>query len=67
MESEKKRPRWDSNPQPHDPKSCALSIAPLGLSDNLSPAELLIDSAHTSPKSKNLRAISLQIEPFLDN
>ena len=33
---EKERPRWDSNPQPHDPKSCALSIAPLGLSDNLS-------------------------------
>ena len=25
-----KSPRWDSNPQPPDPKSDALSIAPLG-------------------------------------
>ena len=27
----KERPRWDSNPQPSDPKSDALSIAPLSL------------------------------------
>ena len=26
----KERPRWDSNPQPLDPKSSALSIAPRG-------------------------------------
>ena len=46
------RPWWDSNPQPLDPKSSALSIAPQGLGCYLPKVEWYIGYSHVpnSPK-----------------